>query len=87
MTRAPRTRVGLIVAVGVLLLDGILLITAGIWNDRTGLVVGGLASILVAAVLMVLWRGYLKRLGELDEARADMRREVEQLGRLTKKKQ
>lgn len=84
MSRAPRTRVLLVVAVGVLLLDAILLISAGLWTERMVLVGGGAGSAIIAAVLLLSWRRHLKRLADIDTARRDLRNEVEELGKLSR---
>ncbi len=87
MPRAPRTRVILVVAVGVLLLDAVLLVSAGVWTDRMGLAAGGAASAIVAAGLLLSWRRYLKRLADIDAARLDLKNEVKELGTLTRDRQ
>ena len=84
MSRAPRTRVLLVVAVGVLLLDAMLLISAGVWTDRMGLVAGGVASAIIAAVLLLSWRRHLLRLADIEAARHDLKNEVKELGKLTR---
>ncbi len=84
MSRAPRTRVLLVVAVGVLLLDAALLISAGVWTDRTGLVAGGAVSAIIAAALLFSWRRHLRRLNDIDAARLDLKNEVKELGKLTR---
>ncbi len=84
MPRAPRTRILLVLTVGVLLLDAVLLISAGVWADRVDLVVGGAASAIVAAGLLLFWRRYLKRLADIDIARHDLINEVKELGSLTR---
>lgn len=84
MPSAPRTRVLLVVAVGVLLLDAVLLVSAGVWTDRMGLVAGGAASAVVAAGLLLSWRRYLTRLADIDAARHDLKDEVKELGTLTR---
>ncbi len=84
MSRAPRTRALLLVAVGVLLLDAALLILAGVWTDRMGLVAGGAASAIIAAVLLFSWRRHLRRLEDITAARLDLKNEVKGLGKLTR---
>ena len=84
MPSAPRTRILLVLAVGVLLLDAVLLISAGLWTDRLGLVVGGAVSAIIAAGLLLFWRRYLKRLADIDIARHDLINEVKELGSLTR---
>ena len=77
----------MVLAVGVLLLDAVLLISAGAWTDRIGLVVGGVASAIIAAALLFSWRRYLKRLADIDIARHDLKNEVKELGSLTRDRQ
>jgi len=84
MSRAPRTRVLLVVAVSALLLDAALLILAGVWTDRMALVAGGAASAIIAMVLLFSWRRHLRRLENIDAARLDLKQEVKGLGKLTK---
>ena len=84
MLGAPRTRILLVLTVGVLLLDAVLLISAGLWTDRLGLVVGGAAAAIIAAGLLLFWRRYLKRLADIDIARHDLINEVKELGSLTR---
>jgi len=84
MSRAPQTRVLLVVAVGVLLLDAVLLISAGVWTDRMGLVGGGAVSAVIAAALLLYWRRHLKRLADIDAARLDLKNAVKELGKLTR---
>jgi len=73
-----------VVAVGVLLLDAVLLVSAGVWTDRMGLVAGGSASAVVAAGLLLSWRRYLTRLADIDAAGHDLKDEVKELGTLTR---
>lgn len=87
MSRAPRTRVLLVVAVAVLLLDAVLLMLAGVWSDRIGLVAVGGVSVIIAAGLLLSWRRYLKRLADIDVARHDLKNEVKELGSLTRDRQ
>ena len=84
MPHAPRTRILLVLAVGMLLLDAVLLISAGLWTGRLGLVVGGAASTIIAAGLLLFWRLYLQRLADIDIARHDLINEVKELGSLTR---
>ena len=74
----------LVVAVGVLSLDAVLLISAGVLTDRMGLVAGGAVSAIIAASLLLAWRSHLGRLADIDAARSDLKNEVKELGKLTR---
>ena len=66
-------------AVGFLLLDGVLLTYSGLAVHRAVLVVWG-GVCLIAAVLVVMgWRRYRRVVAELERARRDMRTEVESI--------
>lgn len=73
------TRAGLVAAIGFLLLDAVLLGLAGIWMDRPILIFWGVVFAGGAACMPWVWRRYLAQLGELDDARRAMRKEVEGL--------
>ena len=79
MARRPRARTLTIFAVGFLLLDAVLLVLAGVWTSRAGLIVWGVVFAGASVVVVVLWRRYLARLVELDQARAALRQEVRRL--------
>jgi len=84
MTRAPVTRVLVVTAVGVLLLDAALLTLAGWWVGRASLMWAGLFSAALAFGVAWSWRRHLRRLADIAEARRELRREVQDLARLTK---
>ncbi len=46
--------------------------------------VGGAASAIIAAGLLLFWRRYLKGLADIDIARHDLINEVKELGSLTR---
>ena len=86
MSRAPLTRVMVVAAAGVLLLDAILLIVAGLWSARPELVGGGVVAGVLALVVVLSWRRHLRRLSAIDTARQVVRkglsvRDTEQLVR------
>jgi len=56
-------------AVGFLALDGVLLLLAGLWDRRPGLLAGGVACLLVALGVLAFWRRHQRTLAELREAR------------------
>ncbi|GBD31270.1 MAG: hypothetical protein KatS3mg081_0972 [Gemmatimonadales bacterium] len=72
-------RAGLVAAVGFLLLDAVLLVLAGWWSGRAGLVVWGAVFFLGAVGVVVVWRRYLAHLGELEAARRAARKEVDRM--------
>ena len=67
------------VAVGFLLLDGVLLAIAGIWAKRIALLVGAVACALMAVVVVVAWRRYRRAMEEVAAARRAMKSEVESI--------
>lgn len=69
-------RAGVVAAVGFLALDAVLLILAGAWADRPGLVIWGGVFAGLAAVPVLLWRRYLRHLHDVRTARRDMAKEV-----------
>lgn len=79
MTRRPRARTLTIFAAGFLMLDAVLLVLAGAWMSRAGLIVWGVLFAGASVAVVVLWRRYLAQLLELDQARAALRQEVRRL--------
>jgi hypothetical protein len=59
-----------------LALDGILLLLAGLWSERTGLLVAGGLSLAGAGVVGLIWRLHLRNLAELAAVHAEMRVEA-----------
>jgi len=78
----PLSRAVAIFAVGFLALDAILLIYAGVELSRWGLMAGGAACAFGVPVVVVLWRRHRRKMTELDEARREMRAEVESIREL-----
>lgn len=52
---------------GFLALDGALLLMAGMWTGRVGLVAWGLVFALGAVAVFLYWRRYLRQLRELNK--------------------
>lgn len=71
----------LIFAAGFLLLDAVLLALAGVWLARPAFLVWSVVFAAGAVGVTLLWRRHLVRLGELDEARAALRREISRISR------
>jgi hypothetical protein len=77
-----RGRTLTVLAVGCLALDGILLLLAGYWGRRVGLLLGGLVCLL-AGILVLGWRRrYLRALREIEATRSAAAAEARALGRL-----
>lgn len=76
--KAP-SRTLIVVAVGVLLLDALLLAYAGILFHRTGLIVAAAVCTAAAGLMLWAWRRYRRVLVELERDRAAMKREVEEI--------
>lgn len=66
-------------AIGFLALDAILLTYAGIELHRWGLVAGGAACAVAVPGVLALWRRHRQKVAELNEARREMRAEVESI--------
>ncbi|HEX4628466.1 MAG TPA: hypothetical protein VH137_06705, partial [Gemmatimonadales bacterium] len=62
-----------------LVLDGLLLGYLGLRLDRTSLVVGGAACLMVAGLVALWWRRYRRDLADLERARREVRAEVESI--------
>lgn len=73
-------------AVGFLLLDAVLLIYSGAALGRTKLVVWGAAFVVVAGLVMIGWRRYRRLMADLEQARQDMRAEIESIRALLHEK-
>ena len=73
-------------AIGFLALDAILLAYAGIELHRWGLVAGGATCAVGVPVVLVLWRRHRQKVAELNEARREMRAEVESIRHLLQSK-
>jgi len=71
-----------LVAVGLLALDGVLLLVAGYWQRSWITAVAGVGLLAFAAAVMVYWRRYQRTMGEIEHARDALRSEVAELRRL-----
>ncbi len=72
-------RAGMVAAVGFLLLDAVLLGLAAVWGRRPVLFAWAAVFAIGAVGVLLLWRRYLKQLGELSDQRRAMKQEVERL--------
>lgn len=83
--RPVRGRIATIVAVGVLILDGVLLALAGLWGARYGLLVAGLVCLGLAGLVFKAWQRHQARMVELAAARRDVADEARALRDLVRR--
>ena len=84
MTSLSRTLA--ILAIGFLSVDALLFLYSGLSLGRPGLVMSGVGCALVAVLVGLSWRRYRRAIAELEQARRDMRAEVESLRELLRGK-
>jgi uncharacterized membrane protein YccC len=77
MKRPPAGRFLAIFTVGFLLLDAMLLLWLGIELSRGRLVAGGIACLVAAGVIVLVWRRYRRTLDDISVQRREMKAEVE----------
>ncbi|MEO8634123.1 MAG: hypothetical protein ABI587_02490 [Gemmatimonadales bacterium] len=66
-------------AVGILVLDGVLLLLIGLWSGALWAGIAGAACVLLAGSVLLLWRRHRRALAELAEARHGVREEARAL--------
>jgi uncharacterized membrane protein YqjE len=81
-----RGRAVTLFALGLLLLDGVLLLAAGVMTGRMGPVAGGLVCLLAAAAVAAFWRSHRRRIAELRAAQREVQAEVRALRALITRK-
>ena len=79
MGAPSRGRIGTLVAVGFLLLDGVLLLLAGLWGRKPGPAVGGIVCLGAAVLVQLYWRRHRRMQDELAEARRVLQEEARAL--------
>ncbi len=82
MTQRTPSRTLTTLAVGFLLLDAALLAWAGVGLRRPWLVVGAGVCMAAGCLVLLAWRRYRRTVAELEEARREMKQEVESLREL-----
>jgi len=75
----PFSRVLTLLAVACLALDALLLLYSGLSLGRPELIVGGVACGIAAVLVVLGWRRYRRAMAELEQARREMRAEVESI--------
>lgn len=66
-------------AVGFLLLDGVLLFAAAVAGRSRGLAIGGMICLVIAAGVLLLWQRHQRLIREVHAARAEMAEEARSL--------
>ncbi len=85
-TRGTPSRALTTFAVGFLLLDAVLLIYSGAALGRMTLVVWGAVFFVSAGLVVIGWRRYRRLMADLEQARRDMRAEIESIRALLHEK-
>jgi hypothetical protein len=86
MTDAPvRGRISTLLAVGFLILDGVLLLVAGVWGHAGGPAIGGVACLTAAGLVLILWHRHRRAVADLANARRALRDEARALRDLLRK--
>ncbi len=86
MKQPPPGRFLAIFTVGFLLLDALLLIWLGVDLSRGRLVAGGIACVVAAGVVILVWRRYRHLLDDISVQRREMKAEVEAIRDLLREK-
>ena len=86
MKQPPSGRFLAIFTVGFLLLDALLLIWLGVELSRGPLVAGGIACVVAAGVVIMVWRRYRHVLDDISVQRREMKAEVEAIRNLLREK-
>ena len=79
MMRRPASRILATLAVGLPLLDALLLAYIGVALHRPGLLAGAGACVVLAIVVVLAWRRYRRALVDIEAARRAMRDEVQSI--------
>jgi uncharacterized membrane protein YccC len=86
MKQPPPGRSLAIFTVGFLLLDALLLVWLGVDLSRGRLVAGGVACVVAAGVVILVWRRYRHVLDDISVQRREMKAEVEAIRHLLREK-
>jgi cell division protein FtsL len=82
VTPFRRRRTMTTLAVGLLLLDGALLLIAAFWAKNLVLGLLGGLFVLLAAGVVVYWRRYRQALADVERASAELKEQAQELRRL-----
>jgi uncharacterized membrane protein YccC len=86
MKRPPPGRFLAIFTVGFLLVDALLLIWLGVDLSRGRLVAGGIACVVAAGIVILVWRRYRHVLDDISVQRRQMKADVESIRDLLREK-
>lgn len=87
MLRLGGGRTMTILAVGLLVLDGLLLVLAGIWTRSPWLGGGGAALLLVAGLIALYYRRYQRQLEAIERSREELREQIGTLRELLRRRE
>ena len=77
-----RHRAVTVFAVGFLALDAVLFFSAAALTGRARFLAAGAVCAVVAVVVVMMWRRYRRTLAELEQARREMRADIESIREL-----
>jgi uncharacterized membrane protein YccC len=86
MKQPPPGRFLAIFTVGFLLVDALLLIWLGVDLSRGRLVAGGIACVVAAGIVILVWRRYRHVLDDISVQRRQMKADVESIRDLLREK-
>jgi membrane protein implicated in regulation of membrane protease activity len=81
LSRPPK-RFLITIAVGLLLLDGVLLLLAAYWTRSLGMALLGVLLVAMALATWLYYRRFLRALVEVQQAKEELRAELAELRRL-----
>jgi hypothetical protein len=81
-----RGRALTLIAVGFFLLDGVLLLGAGLWGRQPSALIGGVLCLGAAGGVVWLWRRHQRAVAELAEARREVQEEARALRALLRRR-
>ena len=75
-----------IVAAGVLAFDGAALAVLGFWSDRLVMALVGVVFFISSGLVLLYWRWYRRRLGDIASARRALGEDAREMQRLLREK-
>ena len=86
MASRPPKRMMTILAVGLLLLDGVLLLVAAYYLRNWGMAVLGVLLLLMSGAIALYYRHYVRTLAEVQQAKEALQGELAELRRLVRER-